>query len=250
MRVLMLTTALAALAIAAPANAQTFQGFSAGADSYGLDATASFPDVEVTDIVLSEQHDETSEPVGFSLGYTHAVTENFYLGGRIAFADADQSGSISFIEGQQTEYTLNSVSLVELRGGYAFDTPFGEVMPYAFVGVISRDIDFSQSCGPSWGVVPTRCTPAGGVSGYQRSATINDSAFLFGVGTELAINSWASVDLSYGQATFDETTVNFGADGQAVPQPLSTLFGEQEYSVFRVGVRIRYDLLNRVGGRD
>lgn len=244
MRLLLLTTALAALS-ATPAFAEDFQGISIGAEYYDIDAAASFPDLDPNFMILNEQNDLSLGGAGFSLGYTQRVSGPFYLGGRISFVSADQSGHIDeLFSGVNRDYTLNSISTVELRAGYAFDTPFGGVMPYGFVGVLSRDISITQSCPPS-GFFLNACSPGGGLAGYNRSGQIEDSAPLFGAGVEWAPNPWGSIDLRFGHASFDEESVSLGVDGQNPPQALSVPFGEQDYSFIAIGVRIRYDLLSR-----
>lgn len=246
MRILLLSTALVALSAAA-AHAENFQGASVGADYYDLEAAASFPDIDPSYIVLNEQNDLSLGGDGFSLGYTQRIGDShFYLGGRIGYVSADQSGELDlYTSGLHRDYTLNSIGTIELRGGYAFDTPFGGVMPYGFVGVLTRDVTIHQSC-PAGGFVLDPCSPGGGPSGYNRTGSLNDSTTLFGAGVEWAPTSWASVDLRFGQASFDEATVALGLDGQVPGQPLSVVFGEQDYQYVSIGVRVRYDFLSRI----
>lgn len=250
MRILLLTSALVAFS-AASAHAENFQGASIGVDYYDLEAAASFPDIDPSFIVLDEANDLSLGGAGFSLGYTQRLGDShFYLGGRIGYVSADQSGHLDLYSvGLERDYTLKSIGTIELRGGYGIDTPYGDFMPYAFVGVLTRDVTIRQSC-PASGFVLDPCSPGGGASGYDRSGSLNDSTALFGAGVEWAPTSWASVDLRFGQANFDETTVSLGVDGQSPAQPLSVVFGEQEYSYISIGVRVRYDLLNNVGRRN
>ncbi|GEM_PF-1694996 len=221
----------------APAWAQdveSHQGPYVGADMVGVSAPITYtggkPDPDLSGAFA-----------GITVGYNHQFDNNFVLGVRVSYA----AGQLSACEDDGNFIDqcawLRSLLTGEVVAGWSL----GRFMPYVTAGLTQREAEISQTCvrrAVAFPVSPgSHCSLNGGDFGYERYATLDDTAPTYGAGIEYnATDQWA-FDLSYRHTDFGRVITSLGNNGNAVPAPIPDTDPDQVVDAVYFGGRYRFN---------